>query len=452
MWTRFLSDYGMLFVLLALCAVLSVVTWGEQYPGGSAGGEGLAYDIIAATPPGARVLIVVRAPGEDEAFTQALAASLRDSGRVVVEIVRGQPADARKAIERLAVAAQKPEAIAATKEAGEWAVLQDLATSFPALTGVKLLVPRSYSWPHFLRPVNLRNIANQVAIIAIVAIGMTLVILTGGIDLSVGSQVALSAILATLWIREFAGASDASAVGMIACCLAAVLACGLIGLINGLLITFFEAPPFIITLGMMSIARGFAFILSKSQAIYQLPQEFTVLGQGSLFGALPFAVVLMVALYVLAHFVMGHTTLGRYVYAVGSNAKAARYSGLPVQRTITLVYVISGLLAGMGGVIMASQLKSAAPIYATGYELDVIVAVVIGGTSLSGGEGKILGTLIGALLIAVVKNGMNLLNVESQPQMVVLGSVLIAAVLLDRLKRRSWAWLRGARTPSGSKK
>jgi ribose transport system permease protein len=261
----------------------------------------------------------------------------------------------------------------------------------------------------------------------------------------VGSQVALSAVLATLWIRDLAGAEHASAGGMIACCLAAVLFCGLVGLINGLLVTLFEAPPFIVTLGMMSIARGLAYILAEGQAIYQLPQEFTALGLGTLPGGLPIAVVLMLLLYFVAHVVMGHTTLGRYVYAVGSNAKAARYSGLPVQRIVVLVYVVSGLLAGLGGIMMASQLKSAAPIYAQGYELEVIVAVVIGGTSLTGGEGKMLGTLIGALLIAVVHNGMNLLNVGPHPQLVVMGSVLIAAVLLDRLKRRSWAWLRRAR-------
>jgi ribose transport system permease protein len=444
MWTRLFSDYGMLFVLLALCAVLSVVTWGEQYSGGPTGGESLAFDAIAATPPGAKIVIVVRAPGEDEAFTKALDAKIRESGRVVQEIVRGQPADARKALERYAVGV-KPDAIAATREAGDWAPLHDLAGRFPKLAGVPLLVPRSYSGPHFLRPVNLLNITNQVAIIAIVAIGMTMVILTGGIDLSVGSQVALSAVLATLWIRDYAGAESASGLGMTLSCLAAVLACGLIGLVNGLLVTQFEAPPFIVTLGMMLMARGAAHIVAKGQAIYQLPQEFTALGLGTLPGGLPIAVMLMLALYVVAHLVMGHTTLGRYIYAVGSNAKAARYSGLPVQRIVVAVYVMAGLLAGLGGIIMASQLKSAAPIYAMNYELDVIVAVVIGGTSLSGGEGKMLGTLIGALLIAVVQNGMNLLYVESNAQKVVLGSVLIAAVLLDRLKRRGWTWLRGTR-------
>jgi ribose transport system permease protein len=437
MWARLLSDYGMLFVLLALAAVLSVITWSEQHSGGAAGGEALAFEIIQQTPASAKVLIVVRDTEDDQAFAVALADALRPAGRIVVDTVRGEPSDARKALARLAAGTQKPAVIAATSETGKWDVLHQAGTLLPALTGVRLMVPPSYSWPNFLRPVNLLNIANQIAVIAIIAIGMTMVILTGGIDLSVGSVTALSAVLATLLIRDLAGAENASAGGMLFCSLAAIFACGLVGLTNGLLVTRFAAPPFIITLGMMLIARGMANILTDGQSIADVPQSFTGLGLGTLFGRVTNAVVLMLVLYVVAHFLMGHTTWGRYIYAVGSNVKAARYSGVPVERTIVGVYVVSGLLAGLGGVILASQHKSAAPNYAQNYELNVIVAVVIGGTSLSGGEGKIFGTLIGALVIAVVQNGMNLLNVKSFPQMVVLGSVLVAAVLLDRLKRRA---------------
>jgi ribose transport system permease protein len=443
MWPRIFSDYGMLFVLLTLCAVLSIVTYGEQFPGGAAGGEALAYDVVAQTADADRVLIIGRATADDAAFADALAAHLKESGRSVIDSVRGDPRSARRALERAAAAPDRPHVIAATKEAGDWDVLHDVGRHFPSLANARVMVPRSYSWPYFLRPVNLVNIANQIAIIAIVAVGMTMVILTGGIDLSVGSLVALSAVLATLLIRDCAGAESASAAGMTICCLAAILACGMIGLVNGLLITLFEAPPFIITLGMMLIARGLAYILSGNESIFQVPQAFTVLGVGTVAGGVPNAVVLTLGLYLVAHLVMAHTTLGRYVYAIGSNVKAARYSGVPVQRIVVLVYIFSGFLAGLGGIIMASQLRSAAPTYAQMYELYVIVAVVIGGTSLSGGEGKVLGTLIGALLIAVVQNGMNLLSVESRAQMVVLGSVLIAAVILDRLKRRSWGWFRG---------
>jgi ribose transport system permease protein len=445
MWVRFFSDYGMLFVLLALCAALSVATYGEQHPGGASGGEALAQNIIDQTPPDAKVLVIVRPTEDDGAFAEALAAALHASGRDVLEVVRGEPADARRALQRWSGPGGRPEVIAATKEAGDWDVLRDVGARFPALAGVSLLVPRSYYWPFFLRPVNLVNITNQIAIIAILAIGMTVVILTGGIDLSVGSLIALSAVVATLLIRDLAGAEYATGLGMTLCCTAAILACGFAGLINGLLITLFEAPPFIVTLGMMLVARGLAFMLASGQSIFQVPQSFTALGTGTVAGRLPTAVALMLVLYVLAHIVMAHTTWGRYVYAVGSNVKAARFSGVPVARTVVLVYVVSGLLAGLGGIVMASQLKSAAPTYGSMYELNVIVAVVIGGTSLSGGEGKIFGTLIGAFLIAVVQNGMNLLNLESHAQTVVLGTVLIAAVLLDRLKRRGWSWLRAAR-------
>jgi ribose transport system permease protein len=440
MWARFLSDYGMLFVLLAICAVFSAATWSEQATGGAAGGEALAHDIITMTPTGARVLIVVRATDADQAFADTLQPALESAGRPVIAVVRGEPFDVRKALEHIAAGTDRPAVIAATSDTGKWDVLHDLDTRYPSLAGVRLLVPPSYSWPSFLRPVNLVNITNQIAIIAIVAVGMTCVILTGGIDLSVGSVVALSAVLTTLFIRDYAGAEQASGTGMVIAAVAAIVLCGVVGLVNGLLVTLFDAPAFIITLGMMLIARGFAYILAENQSIFQVPESFTALGRGSVAGGVPTAVVLMLALYVIAHFIMGHTTLGRYVYAVGSNLKAARYSGVPVERTIVLVYVVSGLLAGVGGVIMASQHKSAAPTYAQSYELYVIVAVVIGGTSLSGGEGRIFGTLIGALLIAVVQNGMNLLRVESNWQMVVLGSVLVAAVLLDRLKRRRWFW------------
>jgi ribose transport system permease protein len=442
MWSRFLADYGMLFVLLALGALFSAATWSEQAPGGVPGGEAVARDIIALTPADARVIVVIRTTDEDQAFAEAVRTALEPSGRSIVEVVRGDPADARKAVERLAHTSGKPAVIAATRETGKWDVLHDLGNRFPALAGTRLLTPPSYPWPDFLRPVNLLNITNNIVIIAILAIGMTLVILTGGIDLSVGSLVALSAVVATLLIRDHAGAENASALGMVLCALVAILVCGMVGLTNGLLITLFEAPPFIVTLGMMLIARGLAYMLADNQSIYQLPATFTALGQGTVAGGVPSAIVLMLLLYAIAHLVMSHTTTGRYVYAVGSNIKAARYSGVPVERTLVLVYVISGILAGVGGIIMASQLKSAAPTYAQNYELYVIVAVVIGGTSLSGGEGKIFGTLIGTLLIAVVQNGMNLLNFGPNAQMVMLGSVLIGAVLLDRLKRKRWFWKR----------
>jgi ribose transport system permease protein len=273
-------------------------------------------------------------------------------------------------------------------------------------------------------------------VIAIVAIGMTMVIITGGIDLSVGSLIALSAVLAAKFIRDFAGGANATLVGMTLACLAAILICGMVGAFSGGMITRFGIPPFIVTLAMMLVGSGLAYILAKGQSIYQIPDSFVWLGRGANFLSLPNAVVLMLILYVLAHVLMSRTQIGRYIYAVGCNRQAARYSGLPVPRVLMFTYVASALLAGLGGVLMASQLKSGSATYGNMYELYVIAAVVVGGTSLSGGEGKMLGTLTGAFTIAVIQNGMNLTNVESYTQKVVLGLVILGAVLLDNLRQR----------------
>jgi ribose transport system permease protein len=200
----------------------------------------------------------------------------------------------------------------------------------------------------------------------------------------------------------------------------------------------FAIPPFIVTLAMMLVGSGLAYLLAKGQSIYQVPESFIWLGRGTLSGTVPNSVVLMGFLYLVAHIVMSRMTLGRYLYAVGGNREAARLSGVPVAAVLLFAYTLSGALAGVGGIVTASQLKSGSPNYGTMYELYVIAAVVVGGTSLSGGEGKIFGTLIGAFIIAVIQNGMNLTGVESYTQKVVLGLVILGAVLLDMLKKRDW--------------
>jgi ribose transport system permease protein len=222
---------------------------------------------------------------------------------------------------------------------------------------------------------------------------------------------------------------------MVLGCLLAILACGAIGGFSGLMITRFAIPPFIVTLAMMLVGSGLAYILAQGQSIYQIPDSFVWLGRGADLFGLPNAVVLLLVLYALAQVLMSRMKLGRYLYAVGGNAEAARLSGVPVRRVLLFAYVASGLLAGLGGVIMASQLKSGSPTYGNMYELYVIAAVVVGGTSLSGGEGRMLGTLTGAFTIAVIQNGMNLTNVESYTQKVVLGLVILGAVLLDKLRQ-----------------
>ena len=219
-------------------------------------------------------------------------------------------------------------------------------------------------------------------------------------------------------------------------CVAAVVLCGAAGAFSGLMITRFRIPPFIVTLAMMLVGSGLAYTLADGQSIYQLPDSFIWLGRGADLFGLPNAVVLMLVLYTLAHVLMSRMKPGRYLYAVGGNSEAARYSGVPVRRVLMFAYIASALLAGLGGVVMASQLKSGSATYGGSYEMYVIAAVVVGGTALGGGEGNMFGTLTGALTIAVIQNGMNLMNIDPYTQKTVFGGVLLAAVLIDKLRRR----------------
>jgi ribose transport system permease protein len=285
------------------------------------------------------------------------------------------------------------------------------------------------STPFFLTVSNLLNIAEQAAIIAIVAVGMTFVIITGGIDLSVGSVLAFAGVvMASVLHREVP----------LPLALAVALGTGLFcGLVNGALITVGRLPPFIATLGMMSVARGTALMFTEGRPVSGFSGSFRSLATGELVG-IPVSVVIMVGVYVVAHFVLTRTKLGRYTYAIGGNEEAALLSGVNVRVYKAAVYGISGMLSGLAAVILTARLNSAQPIAGMMYELDAIAATVIGGTSLLGGEGTVVGTLIGALIMAVLRNGLNILGVSSFVQQVVIGSVIIAAVLIDMwLKRRS---------------
>ncbi|WP_435022039.1 ABC transporter permease [Tundrisphaera sp. TA3] len=439
-WTRplgfLLSDHGMLLVLLGLCGFFSLATIEEQHPGGASAARQLAASIAAGAGREPHAAIVVRDHPADAEFADALAGALRERGVEVVATVRGGPADARSTLVGLGERGVRVDAIAANRVTAAWNVYESPMARYPSLAKARIYQPESYRWPVFLKADNLLNVANQIAVIAIIAIGMTLVIITGGIDLSVGSLIALAAVIAARLIRDQAGGASASILGMVACSLIGILACSASGYFSGLMITWFRVPPFIVTLAMMLVASGLAYILAEGQSIDQVPDRFIWLGRGSDLPYLPNAVALMLVLYAIAHVVMGRTVLGRYIYAVGGNPEAARLSGLPVPRVIRTVYVISGTLAGLGGIVMASQLKSGGPTYGQMYELYVIAAVVVGGTSLSGGEGKIFGTLIGALIIAVIQNGMNLKGVESYTQKIVLGLVILVSVLLDRIRAR----------------
>lgn len=432
---RLASEHGMIFVLLLLCAFFSAVTLTDQSVTGEEAIKQVASGISTVAGKDGAVLIVVRDRADEQPFAAGVEKALRGAGVNRVSVLSGTPSDARAELEKLSSRGERLSAIAANPATARWLVFEDVAKEFPPLGAPRVVSPASYRWPNFLKAENLLNIANQIAVIAIIAIGMTMVIITGGIDLSVGSLLALAAVLASWLIREHAGAAEAGVLGMIGACVLAVLACGLAGGFSGLMITRFGIPPFIVTLAMMLVASGAAYTLAEGQSIYQIPESFVWLGRGADLFGIPNAVVLMLVLYAAAHGVMTQMRTGRYLYAVGGNREAAHISGVPVHRVLMVAYVVSGLLAGLGGVVMASQLKSGSPTYGGMYELYVIAAVVVGGTSLSGGKGSMIGTLTGAFIIAVIQNGMNLTNVESYTQKVVLGAVILAAVLVDKLRK-----------------
>jgi ribose transport system permease protein len=279
--------------------------------------------------------------------------------------------------------------------------------------------------PVFLRWANVLNIIRQSSIYGIMAVGMTFVILTGGIDLSVGSILAFSGALAAGMLK-----ADAALPWVI---LVALAVGALLGLANGVIITVGRITPFVATLGMMSIARSLTLIYCNGYPISGFRPDFRFIGGGDLLG-IPFPIVVFLVTVVLATVILSETRLGRYTFAIGGNEETVRLSGIRTNVYKTLVYVISGMTAAMSAVLLTSRLNSAEPVAGFGYELDVIAAVVIGGTSLSGGRGSVWGTLVGALLIAVINNGMVLLGISPYFQQLVKGLIILGAVLLDRLR------------------
>jgi ribose/xylose/arabinose/galactoside ABC-type transport system permease subunit len=296
-----------------------------------------------------------------------------------------------------------------------------LLIAFGAICGVLSLLS-----PAFLTAQNGINVLRQISINAILAIGVTYVILTGGIDLSLGSALALTGVLAA----TFAHPETYPLIVPIA---VGILGGALIGILNGLVITRFRVAPFIVTLGMMTIARGGALIVSKGRPVSNLSSSFNFIGSGSILGV-PAPVLILAGVFAVSYFILSRTTFGRYVYAVGGNEEAARASGINTHRIKIAAYSICAGLAGLAGVIQASRITTGQPNAGIAYELDAIAAVVIGGTSLSGGVGSVTGTLLGALLIGTLNNGLDLLNVSSYYQQVVKGLIIIGAVILDREK------------------
>lgn len=281
--------------------------------------------------------------------------------------------------------------------------------------------------PHFLTVSNLLNVLEQTSINAVIAVGMTFVILSAGIDLSVGSVLALSGVVMASLLQ--AGWAPPLAVGV-------GLAAGFVfGALNGVAITWGRLPPFIATLGMMSIARGCALLFTEGRPVSGFEEGFRSLATARLLG-IPAPVLITALVYVIARFVLSSTRFGRYVYAMGGNEEATRLSGVNVRLHKMLVYGVSGLTSAVAAVLLTARLNSAQPIAGIMYELDAIAAVVIGGTSLAGGEGGVGGTLIGALIMGVLRNGLNLLGVSSFLQQVVIGLVIVFAVLLDAVLKK----------------
>jgi ribose transport system permease protein len=276
--------------------------------------------------------------------------------------------------------------------------------------------------PHFLTVSNLLNVLEQTALNAVVAVGMTFVIISGGIDLSVGSVLALAGICLALALE--AGVPAPAAIVI------ALAVGGACGLVNGLLITLGRLPPFIATLGMMSVARGIALMLAEGRPISGFSEGFRAIATERVL-AIPGPVVITIVIYAVAHFVLTRTVFGRTTYAIGGNEEATRLSGVQVRFHKTAVYGVAGLTSAAAAVVLTARLNSAQPTAGTMYELDAIAATVIGGSSLLGGEGTVTGTLIGALIMGVLRNGLNLLNVSSFLQQVVIGVVIIGAVLVD---------------------
>lgn len=297
----------------------------------------------------------------------------------------------------------------------------------PLLGLVILIIIVSVLNPSFLEPLNILNLLRQVSINALIAFGMTFVILTGGIDLSVGSILALSsAFVANMMVAGF----DPILAIIIGCLLG-----GVMGMINGLMITKGKMAPFIATLATMTIFRGLTLVYTDGNPITGLGDSLTfqLFGRGYLLG-IPVPAITMVITFAILWVILHKASFGRKTYAIGGNEKASIVSGIKVSRVKIMIYSLAGMLAALAGAILTSRLNSAQPTAGTSYELDAIAAVVLGGTSLSGGRGRIVGTLIGALIIGTLNNGLNLLGVSSFYQMVVKGIVILIAVLIDRKK------------------
>ena len=310
-------------------------------------------------------------------------------------------------------------------------VLEDTMQAMGILPVLILIViVFSFIAPNFMTEANMLNITRQASINIVLAAGMTFVILTGGIDLSVGSILGVTAVMALVGSLNPALADLAVPIALLA---------GLgMGIFNGLLVAFAGLPPFIVTLGTYTALRGAAYLVADGTTVINSKISFSWIGNGY-FGSIPWLVIIAFAVIAVCWFILRRTTLGTHIYAVGGNLQAARLTGIKVSLVLIFVYAASGLLSGLGGVMSASRLYSANGNLGVGYELDAIAAVILGGTSFVGGIGTITGTLIGALIIATLNNGMTLMGVSYFWQLVIKGCVIIVAVLIDKYRTRKAA-------------
>jgi len=436
---QLLSRHSSAVVLTTLCVIYSIATFDEQHPTSASAGTTLGRRVAQMRQNKDAVLIFVRDTSADRKFADAIRAEI--SNEIRVEQVRGTPRHLALALNRLGEE-EISIAVVATHYAGSIVgplqpeLLKVKKAKYPSLRELEVVYPPSYYWPSFLTRSNLINVINRNADVAIIAIGMTMVIIAAGIDLSVGSVLALSAVLTAFGIQTFAGGGDVGIVMLLLCGLVAVVAAALVGAFSGAASTYFNVPSFVVTLSVMMMARGGAFMLAGSpDGVTVDSQLFSRFANGSFLGA-PNPIWLMLVLYALAHLMMTRTAIGRYIYAVGGNAEAARLSGVPVNTVRVSVFAICGGLAGLCGVISASRFETGLPGAGQLYELQVIAAVVVGGASLSGGSGRILGTLSGAMILAVIENGLNMAHVGTYEKMIVFGGLILTAVLLDQVKKR----------------
>ncbi|MEX2262680.1 MAG: ABC transporter permease [Bryobacteraceae bacterium] len=297
----------------------------------------------------------------------------------------------------------------------------------PFLSLILLFAGLAIASPHFLTNTNLSSVIRQTAVINIMALGMTLIIIAGGIDLSVGAILAMGGLMGTMAMERGFPITAGVGIGILT---------GLFwGSVNGMLTTRLRIAPFIVTLGTLGIIRGLTLIISNGLPVHRIPQQFSFLGEGNLLGV-PFVLWILVVCALLTHLTLEHTRLGRYAFAIGSNTEAAVYAGIPVKFHTTAVYALGGMLTGLAGMIEASRLMTGQPTAGQGYELQAIAAVVIGGGSLHGGEGSVMGTLVGAFIMGLLSNGSDLLGVSPYLQQAIIGGVIILAVTLDEVRKR----------------